>query len=114
MGGGHSKDTGASCDCKCLNKIFLKSCENNEVDKVIACTTLQVDINCKDDQHFSGLHYSAWNDHLAILVYLLGKPNIDVNALTLDSETPLMAACKRGHGRIVRKVFIPNRNNTFL
>ena len=109
MGGGHSKTTDPFnvCDCDCLNKIFLKSCENNEVDKVIACTTLNIDINCKDAKHFTGLHYSAWNDNLAVLVYLLGKPSINVNAESLDCETPLMAACKRGHGRIVRKIFIP-------
>ena len=109
MGGGQSrsKEPFIDCECECLNKTFLNSCENNEIDKVVACTTLNIDINCKDANNFTGLHYSAWNDNLAVLVYLLGKPNVNVNAQSLESETPLMAACKKGHGRIVRKIFIP-------
>jgi len=48
------------------------------------------------------LHYAAESGHLAILMLLLSRPDIDVQAQTYSRQTPIMLAEGRGYKEIVR------------
>ena len=65
---------------ECIHTIFHGACTNGDLEKVIACTTLEVDINCKiGDCGYSGLHCAAIGNSVEVLEFLLTQPNIDVN-----------------------------------
>ena len=96
---------------ECIHTIFHEACKNGDVDKVIACTTVEVDINCKTGEFgYSGLHHAANANSVEVLEFLLTQPNIDVNIKDDETlSTPLITACDIGHGDIVRRLCLDPR-----
>ena len=91
---------------ECIHTIFHGACTNGDLEKVIACTTLEVDINCKiGDCGYSGLHCAAIGNSVEVLEFLLTQPNIDINIKDDETlSTPLITACDVGHGDIVKRL----------
>lgn len=58
-------------------------------------------INCVDAQGKTALIYAAAFGRPECVVYLLTRPNVEVNAIDTFNRTPLHHACKIGHARIV-------------
>ena len=96
---------------ECIPNVFHEACASGDIEKVIACTTLNVDINCKTGEYgSSGLHYAANGNSVEILEFLLTQPNIDVNIKDDASlSTPLISACDAGHSEIVRRLCLDPR-----
>ena len=89
-----------------LKELFLEACQKNDLDRVKASLTLDVDVNTvSEDGQLSGLTIAAWKNYPKLLDLLLSQPGIDVNLTTTESVTggswgnwtPLMFACYAGH-----------------
>ena len=69
-----------------ISEIFLKACEGKDLEKVKACLTLEVDINCLDsDNHsalFKSLTWPSRDERIADL--LLGHPDLDVDQVNKE------------------------------
>ena len=102
-----------------LEREYIKYCLENNLDKVKACLTLEVDVNVNSvsedadpfaesgDRLCSGLIIAAERNYLDLLDILLSHPNIDVNQIRKNSGhqmTALMFACGAGHSDVVSKL----------
>ncbi|CAG8610658.1 13236_t:CDS:2 [Acaulospora morrowiae] len=83
----------------------VKQGEYNEVSKIL--DSGEVDINAKDDQGLSPLHWACDRGHLEI-VKLLIERGANVNLLTSEDETPLHYACLSENIECARYLY---RNN---
>ena len=54
-------------------------------------------INAKNEKGETALHLAAANDHVNVVVELLGKAGADVNAVDDRGNTPLHHAARGGH-----------------
>ena len=98
-----------------LNKEFVQYCEKNELEKVRACLTLEVDVNTvSGDGLRSGLTIAAHKNYLELLDVLLSHPAIKINQTT-DADgvresfsgrqwTALMFACSAGNSDTVSRL----------
>ena len=87
---------------KQLYSLFLSLCQENDVEKVIYCIKLGVNVNTvSEDKKWSGLVIAAKNNFPEILEILLSQPGIDVNLKSDVKCSPLMFACAAGHHEIV-------------
>ena len=87
---------------KQLYSLFLSLCQENDVEKVIYCIKLGVNVNTvSEDKKWSGLVIAAKNNFPEILEILLSQPGIDVNLKSDTKCSPLMFACAAGHHEIV-------------
>ena len=89
-----------------LNKPFIESCRNNDVEEVREYLN---EVNVDIFVLFSGLAIAAHENHLELLELLLSQPSIDVNLGYMTTEwaiysTPLMEACRQGHNEVVRRL----------
>ena len=66
------------CNC-CINKLFLDSCKTDDIQKVIACVTLNVDVNYRDSEGKSALNHICAKNSKDCLEFLLSQPKIDIN-----------------------------------
>ncbi len=48
------------------------------------------------------VHMAAYNGHAQIIRFLIGLPEIDVNAVCKEKDTPLHKACYNGHAEVVK------------
>ena len=91
-----------------LKSVFLKSCYEGNEDKVKACITLEVNVNCigltreEDYQNENegriwksspGIYKAAVHNWIKIVEMLLGQPDINVNKTDDTDNTTLHAAC---------------------
>ncbi|KAL6726577.1 hypothetical protein Aduo_008537 [Ancylostoma duodenale] len=76
----------------------------------------EVDVNHRNNNRQTALHYAASKNH-AEIVHLLLEAGADVNAADKFGATPLHRAASQGHERIVRmllgqpKIYIDARNS---
>lgn len=68
-------DAAVDGDCKTIKELFDK-----------------VDINAADPKGMTALHWACEMNHLPVVVILLTKPDINVNALNEDGDSALMRA----------------------
>ncbi|KAK0429441.1 hypothetical protein QR680_011383 [Steinernema hermaphroditum] len=68
------------------NLPFLDECLQNEVS-----------VNSLDKSGSTPLHWAAHGGHVAIVEYLLSKPNISISSQNKMGDTPLHAASWKGH-----------------
>ena len=87
-----------------IQDLFLDACKSNDLEKVRSCVVLGVDVNCKDENGFSGLYYAARENCLVVLEYLLNRDGINVNCKTKNHLTPLMIACVCGNSEVVQRL----------
>ena len=91
-----------------LEKTFIDACKNLDLDKVRACVTLGVDVNCEDERNNFGLLIAITLQNLDLLDILLSHPNIEVNKRIniegYESGNPFLEACWNGNADIVRRL----------
>ena len=97
-----------------FNKEFIQYCEKNELEKVRACLTLEVDVNTvSGDGLRSGLTIAAHKNYLELLDVLLSHPAIKINQTTTSGGvlgwfgyqwTALMFACAAGNSDTVSRL----------
>ena len=87
------------CNC-CINKLFLESCKTDDIQKVIACVTLNVDVNFRDNEGKSALNHVCSKNSKDCLEFLLSQPDIDVNIKAKNNATPLIISCYNGYSDI--------------
>ncbi len=68
------------------------------------------DVNAKGLDQWSALHFAANEAKLDILQFLLTQPDIDLDATSAISRTPLHLASIRGHMSIVRVLVAKGAN----
>lgn len=71
------------------------ACENGATEALTFLLAHGVSPNCRDDNGFVPLHYAATNDQSSECIDILLKAGADVNAVSLDKETPLYTAVSR-------------------
>ena len=71
-----------------LGKEFLQYCDDNKLEKVKACLTLEVDVNTVSEEgERSGLTIAAEKNNIELLNILLSHPGIEINkTVTLKSD----------------------------
>ena len=98
-----------------LSEEFIKYCQENTLEKVKACLTLEVDVNTvSEDGLWSGLTIAAHKNYLELLDILLSHPAIKINQTTDAGGVPesfpgrqwtaLMFACYGGNSDSVSKL----------
>ena len=87
-----------------LKEIFFKACRGNELNKVRSVLTLDADVNWRDADGLSGVHFAARYNFGELLELLLAHTGVDVNIRHLIIQTPLIVACEWGHEDIVRRL----------
>jgi len=84
--------------------LFIKACQENDLEKVKACFLLGIDANTlSSDSQASGLSIAAEKNFLELLNILLSQTNINVN-ISMSQNTPLSLACSKGNHDIVRRL----------
>ena len=96
-----------------LDHLFIQYCGKNELEKVRACLTLEVDVNTvSENGHWSGLTIAADKNYLELLDVLLSHPAIKINqttdtggiGLSGSQWTALMFACYAGNSDTVSRL----------
>ena len=62
------------------------------------------DVNIRDSQCNTPLHYASHKGHIDIVRMLLAQPDVDMNAENLRKETPLHLAAKEGRYQVVKEL----------
>ncbi|PXF42086.1 Ankyrin-3 [Gracilariopsis chorda] len=71
------------------------ACENGAAEALKFLLVHGVDANCRDDNGFVPLHYAATSEQSSECIDILLEARADVNAVSLDKETPLYTAVSR-------------------
>ncbi|XP_076274793.1 ankyrin repeat domain-containing protein 27-like isoform X2 [Rhynchophorus ferrugineus] len=79
---------------------IIISCLENNLYMIELLFTLDLDINCRDYDGKTALHYAAQHGFQDILMLLINY-GADVNITDNDRNTPLHLACDRGHENCV-------------
>ena len=95
-----------------LGEEMLEYCWENQLEKVKACLTLEVDVNTvSEDGCWSGLTIAAWKNNMELMEIFLSHPNIKINNTTLSTDsgkkfkwTALIFACMKGNSAIVNRL----------
>ena len=61
-----------------------------------------VDVDAKNENNMTALHWACWNNSIASLVKLLAAPNVQFNERNNVHDTPIMVAIRRGMTEAVR------------
>ena len=88
-----------------IREIFVNSCKNNEIEKVIfICDSLNLNVNTKSRSGGrSGLVDAARHNSEDVVAWLLAQPGIQVNMVS-KGWTALTVACYHDHPDIVRRL----------
>ena len=85
-------------------EFFLSSCQANDLNKVRHLLKHRADVNWRDDDGWSGLHFAANGNYGELLELLLAQTGVDVNIRDNYNNTLLMRACIMNHENIVRRL----------
>ena len=75
-----------------LENLFLEACKGGDEAKVNAAIALNVNINIKDADGWTGLLWAIVNKHENIVDILLAHPAIDINGKGSSGRFPLPLA----------------------
>ena len=85
-----------------LKELFINACYAGEVEKMTACLTLGVNIDCVDKNGETGLmKCAAYNDCDAMEILLNNQPPANINFKTTTNHTALHCACGNNATRAV-------------
>lgn len=87
--------------------------DDEEVRKILR-ENPEIDVNWREDEGWTALHYSCLNGHDKIVSMLLSHPSTNVNARNEKGETPFFLACYYGKVASVRLFLNDRRGNTPL
>ena len=83
---------------------FLSDCCENNLTAVARLLEEGADVNWRDEDGMSGLHWAAVNNYGALLARLLTEPTVSVNITNTQGETPLMMASFAGRDGLVSRL----------
>ena len=87
-----------------LNVLHLCAISNNTNALVLFKEKYLFDINAKDAQLKTPLHYSTEKNNYEILNILINYEGIDVNPIDKDGNTPIHYAIFNNHSRAIKKL----------
>ena len=91
-----------------LNREFLHYCQANQLEKVSACLTLEVDVNTvSEDGLWSGLTIAAHMNNKKLLDILLSHPHIEINKTT-DADVVKLTILNKNIDIYIFSINIPN------
>ena len=61
-----------------------------------------INVNARNENNMTALHWACWNNSIASLVKLLAAPNVQFNERNNVYDTPIMVAIRRGMTDAVR------------
>ena len=85
-----------------ISEVFLKACKEKDYEKIRACLTLGVDINCRGSDNHSALYYSLLFGRDKVSEILIENPDLDV--VKINEEGILSVACGPGQEDQLRKL----------
>ena len=85
-----------------ISEVFLEACEKKDYEKIRACLTLGVDINCRGSDNHSALYKSLRYSYEKVFEILIELPDVDVDQINEEQILPL--ACRRGQEDKLRKL----------
>ena len=86
---------------KKLNKKLLEYSKKGDLSGVKQCVEHGADVNSKDNDGCTPLHWSSWNGYLDIVKYLI-EQGVDVNCKSNNGSTPLHLSSRYGYLDIVK------------
>ena len=92
-----------------LLTLFIEACKSGNTEKIAACLTLEVNIDCADQNGMTGLMICAGWDHCyAMEVLLNNQPTPNVNLKNYTNDTALHFACiLKNHRAVTRLCSVP-------
>ena len=94
-------------DDNLLCRVLFKAAQQGDVSVVRCLILLGSDINQRDSEGWTPLHWATWNGDVSMARWLLTYHGIDPNAQTVDGDTPLHTAVYTGRERVV-DLFVDN------
>ena len=102
----HCCELGMAGNCYCtqdsLKKLLLQACENQNLEQVKACLTLNVDINYQAEtgdidvrEGDTALHIAVFKGDFEVVKLLINHPRINVNLENKDGERPIVLLFRR-------------------
>lgn len=92
------------------NRTLFAACKTSDLEKAEAMLEENIDVNVRDQFHWTALMYASKFGYYAIVVRLIAA-GADVNACgIMGGRTSLMLACKRGHEEIVQELLKAGAN----
>lgn len=73
---------------------LLEAADQGNFKKLIECISAGVDVNSRDDDLWTPLHWAVWNGRKTCVEVLLSH-HADVNAKSVSDETPLHTAAEK-------------------
>ena len=77
-----------------ISDVFVKACKDGDMEKVNACLTLGVDINCTDKDGHSGLYYITQPfSKEALFDYFVQHPDLDIEQVNREKILEDLCIC---------------------
>ena len=83
-----------------LSYVLFDACKNGNIDLVKKLLSYGADVNAKNNDGWTPLHYASRNGHTEIVKLLL-EHGVDVNCKNNNGYTPLHLASEKRHTEIV-------------
>ena len=94
------------CTQDSLKKLLLQACENQNLDQVKACLTLNVNVNYQAEtgdidvrEGDTALHIAVFKGDLEVVKLLINHPRINVNLENKDGERPIVLLFRQNRMR---------------
>ncbi|GHM58178.1 MAG: hypothetical protein sL5_06130 [Candidatus Mesenet longicola] len=84
-----------------LDEELLTAAESGDLNKIKSLITQGANLNTKDGNGSTPLHYASWNGNLSIVKHLIEK-GANLKIKNLNNRTPLYDASLNGHLDVVR------------
>nr|WP_246198629.1 ankyrin repeat domain-containing protein [Wolbachia endosymbiont of Ctenocephalides felis wCfeJ] len=84
-----------------LDEELLAAAESGDLNKIKSFITQGANLDAKDSNGSTPLHYASWNGNLSVVKHLVEK-GANLKIKNLDNRTPLYDASLNGHLDIVR------------
>ena len=85
-------------------ELFIECCKDNNLEKVQACLTLEVDVNAVDAHGLTAAYWAASYGHIEVIGKLAATGLVDWNMADCIGYTPLHEALFCGHSDVSRVI----------